>query len=209
MFTKMSARDVNDTCTTCHNRGEHAMWKGSQHESRNLACTTCHSVHQPQSEKGFLKAKTQILLCAKCHVDKANKLDRSGHMPVREGKLECMSCHNVHGSKNVRLLRAGFTINETCTTCHAEKRGPTLWEHAPVRESCVTCHDPHGSSNERMLVAKAPFLCQRCHVSTRHPATIYDKTQLATSNRVFGRSCVSCHAQIHGSNHPSGNFLTR
>ena len=130
-------------------------------------------------------------------------------MPVREGKMDCTSCHNTHGSKNVRMLRAGFTVNESCATCHADKRGPFLWEHAPVRESCVTCHDPHGSSNDRMLVAKQPFLCQRCHNHTRHPATIYDSAVQGTSNRIFGRSCVSCHSQVHGSNHPSGNFLVR
>jgi DmsE family decaheme c-type cytochrome len=208
-FAKVSAQEVSDTCTTCHNRGEHAMWDGSAHNARNVTCTSCHSVHKPASEKGFLKASTQTAQCATCHADKANKLDRSGHMPVREGKMDCTSCHNVHGSKNTRLLRAGFNVNEACTSCHAEKRGPFLWEHAPVRESCVTCHDPHGSSNERMLVAKAPFLCQRCHNHTRHPATIYDAVQLRTSNRVFGRSCATCHTQVHGSNHPSGNFLVR
>ena len=46
----------------------------------------------------------------------------------------------------------------------------------------MTCHDPHGSSNERMLVAKPPILCQRCHVATRHPSTIYD----AGADRVRG-----------------------
>ena len=60
--------------------------------------------------------------------------------------MSCSSCHNPHGSTNVRMLRAGTDINESCTTCHAEKRGPFLWEHAPVMENCVTCHDPHGSS---------------------------------------------------------------
>ena len=42
-------------CATCHNRGPHALWKGSQHESRNLSCVTCHSVHQPKSDKAQLK----------------------------------------------------------------------------------------------------------------------------------------------------------
>ena len=208
-FSKLAAAEVNESCTTCHNRGEHAMWNGSAHDSRNMACTSCHSVHSPKTDDGQLKAVSQTATCATCHRDKVNKLDRSGHMPVSEGKMECSSCHNVHGSKNTRLLRAGFTTNESCTSCHADKRGPFLWEHAPVRESCVTCHDPHGSSNERMLVAKAPFLCQRCHNHSRHPATIYDAQQLQTSNRVFSRACTTCHAQVHGSNHPSGNFLVR
>jgi DmsE family decaheme c-type cytochrome len=138
------------------------------------------------------------------------KVQKSGHMPLREGKMDCTSCHSPHGSTNVRMLKAGNTVNESCASCHAEKRGPFMWEHAAGRENCASCHDPHGSNNDRMLVAKAPMLCQRCHVASRHPATIYDGAQLtAASNRMVGRSCVNCHSQIHGSNHPSGNFFLR
>jgi hypothetical protein len=47
-------------------------------------------------------------------------------------------------------------------------------------------------------------------VASRHPATIYDTTQVRNaSNRVVGRSCVNCHSQIHGSNHPAGTFFVR
>jgi hypothetical protein len=61
-----------------------------------------------------------------------------------------------------------------------------------------------------MLVAKQPMLSQRCHVASRHPATIYDAAALANgSNRLIGRSCVNCHSQIHGSNHPAGTFFVR
>lgn len=207
---KMAPRDVSALCTTCHNRGEHAQWQGGAHDSRNVTCTTCHSVHQYKSDSGQLKKETQLETCAQCHRDKVRRLNRTSHMPVREGKLQCMTCHNVHGSQNVKLLRAGTTVNESCTSCHSEKRGPFLWEHAPVRESCVTCHDPHGSSNDRMLVAKAPMLCQRCHVSTRHPATIYDNAAARVgNNRMVGRACVNCHSNIHGSNHPSGAAFAR
>jgi DmsE family decaheme c-type cytochrome len=204
-----SPAETTQTCATCHNRGEHALWKGSPHEGRDLTCTTCHSVHNPQSEAKQLKAEDQRALCATCHRDKMAKVDRSGHMPVREGKLQCTTCHNVHGTTNVRLLRKGNSVSELCTSCHAEKRGPYLWEHPPSRDGCTTCHDPHGSANERMLVSKPPILCQRCHVHTRHPATIYDAASVQTSARVFGRTCVNCHAAIHGSNHPSGQRFVR
>jgi DmsE family decaheme c-type cytochrome len=216
-FSKAAPAEVNAACTTCHNKGEHALWDGSQHEARGLSCASCHSVHSPKAEFGHLKEKTQLDVCAKCHRDKIAKLDRSGHMPVREGKLTCMTCHNVHGSTNVRLLRKGDSVAELCTSCHADKRGPFLWEHAPARDGCATCHDPHGSSNERMLVAKPPILCQRCHVGTRHPATIYDAAAMGAgasiggspSIRVYARSCVACHSAIHGSNHPSGQRFIR
>lgn len=209
IFPKVSADEVNDTCTSCHNRGEHALWDGSAHQSRDLSCVTCHSVHSPKSETGQLKARGQADLCATCHRDKVAKLDRSGHMPVREGKMQCSTCHNTHGSTNTKMLRTGDSIAELCTSCHADKRGPYLWEHAPSRDGCVTCHDPHGSSNERMLVTRLPILCQRCHVATRHPSTIYDEALINTSARTYARSCVTCHAAIHGSNHPSGQRFIR
>ncbi len=209
-FLQMAPREVSAFCLSCHNREEHAFWPGSAHDSRNLTCLTCHSVHTPRSDAAQLKRASVVETCAPCHRDKAAKLQRSAHMPVREGKLECSSCHNQHGSANARLLRTGTTVNEFCTSCHAEKRGPFLWEHPPVREGCVTCHDPHGSSNDRMLVAKAPMLCQRCHVGTRHPSTVYDGVALANrSNRLVNRGCVNCHSNIHGSNHPSGQFFQR
>jgi DmsE family decaheme c-type cytochrome len=207
----MEARAVSEVCTTCHDRGTHALWAGSQHDQRNVSCITCHSIHNPQGPKQ-LKAESEMKLCATCHKNITNKQQRFNHMPVREEKLTCSSCHNVHGSSNARLLRVGTTIDESCTSCHTEKRGPYLWEHAPVADSCATCHDPHGSNNERLLVAKPPFLCQRCHVTSRHPPTVYDGFVLKNSsnaNKIFGRSCVVCHQMVHGSNSPNGKAFLR
>ena len=168
-------------------------------------------MHNPKSEVAQLKTKTEIETCATCHKAQAMKVTRAQHMPVREGKMSCSSCHNPHGSTNVKQLRVGNYVNESCVSCHAEKRGPFLWEHAAGRESCVTCHDPHGSSNDRMLVVRMPMLCQRCHIATSHPSNIYDNNAITVkkSNRMFGRSCMNCHQNIHGSNHPSGQFFMR
>jgi DmsE family decaheme c-type cytochrome len=211
VLSEMSPRDVSETCTTCHNRSNHSEWDGSKHDSRNMGCTTCHSVHEAKSPKAQLKGATETETCIQCHQKEVHKVRKSSHMPVAEGKMECSTCHNPHGSQNVKMLREGNSITESCATCHAEKRGPFLWEHAVGRENCVTCHDPHGSNNDRMLVAKQPMLCQRCHVHARHPATIYDATQVGNaSNRVVGRGCVNCHSMVHGSNHPtSGKYFMR
>jgi DmsE family decaheme c-type cytochrome len=210
-FTEMAAAEASETCMTCHNRASHALWNGSQHDQRSLSCVTCHSVHAPQGPSQ-IKAATQTALCATCHRNVTNRQHRFNHMPVREGQLTCSSCHNPHGSTNVRLLRAGTTIDESCTSCHTDKRGPYLWEHAPVSESCVTCHEPHGSNNERMLVSKLPFLCQRCHVTSRHPPTVYEGFLLNNSqnaNKIYARACTVCHQMVHGSNAPSGRALLR
>jgi DmsE family decaheme c-type cytochrome len=211
-FGALKPSEISETCLTCHNRGNHAAWEGSVHEARNLSCTTCHSVHHPVATDRQLVKATQTALCATCHRTQVIKTERAvAHMPVREGKMSCSSCHNPHGSiSNVKALRVGSSVSESCMTCHTEMRGPMLWEHVPVRENCTTCHDPHGSSNDRMLVVRQPMLCQRCHVATRHPSSIYDNNAILNrSNRMFGRSCVNCHSNIHGSNHPSGQFFMR
>jgi DmsE family decaheme c-type cytochrome len=211
-FKKMAPRDASKACMTCHNRQEHVNWQGGTHDVRNVTCVSCHSVHTPKSDKAHLKEATVVATCATCHRDKAAKMLRSSHMPIREGKMDCSSCHNQHGSTNVAMLKTGNTVTEFCVSCHSEKRGPFLWDHPPVRENCASCHDPHGSNNDRMLVAKAPMLCQRCHVSeaTRHPSAPYDgKALLAGNNRLVNRGCVNCHSNIHGSNHPSGQFFHR
>ena len=211
LFKSLSVKEASDTCVSCHFRTDHTFWAGSQHDERSVGCTSCHSIHAPAGEKQ-LKAAAEKDLCAQCHRTIVNKQYKFNHMPVREGKLECSSCHNVHGSRNVKLLKEGGTVNESCVSCHGEKRGPHLWEHPPVTESCSTCHDPHGSNNDRMLIAKQPFLCQRCHVTARHPPTVYEGYLLNNSqnaNKIYGRSCVICHQQVHGSNGPNGKALLR
>ena len=98
---------------------------------------------------------------------------RSSHHPVREGLMGCASCHDPHDGTKPKMVSADW-VNEKCLSCHTEKRGPFLWEHAPVRENCMNCHDPHGSNHDKLLVAKQPYLCQRCHLNTRHPGSLYD-----------------------------------
>ncbi len=207
----LTPQQSSELCTTCHNRSRHLLWSGSQHDQRNVGCITCHSVHSPVGDKQ-LKAKSEPELCGTCHRTIVNKLNRFSHMPVRENKLECSSCHNPHGSANVKLLKTGTTVNQACTSCHTEKRGPVVWEHPPVVENCASCHDPHGTNNDRMLIAKLPFLCQRCHVTSRHPPTVYEGLTLRTSanaNKIYGRACNNCHQMIHGSNAPTGKAFLR
>ena len=208
---KLKGAAASEVCTSCHASGEHALWSGSKHDVRGVACTSCHSVHDAKGE-GMVKAESEMQVCASCHQNVVTKLNRFNHMPVREGLMSCSSCHNPHGSANTKLLNAGTTTQEACVSCHTEKRGPVLWEHAPVANDCSTCHDPHGSNNDRMLVAKAPFLCQRCHVTSRHPPTVYNGFTINTTqnaNKITGRNCMNCHTQIHGSNSPNGKALLR
>ena len=41
------------------------------------------------------------------------------------------------------------------------------------------------------------------------PPAVGNAVTVSKSNRMFGRSCVNCHSNIHGSNHPSGQSYMR
>lgn len=199
----------NQTCLACHTRGARLFWEGSPHAARDVACTSCHRVMQDVSPKAQLARPTEIDTCATCHVRQRAQQFRSSHMPLREGKMTCTSCHNPHGTVTPALLKEN-SANDTCYACHADKRGPFLWEHPPVIESCANCHDPHGSNHERMLKVSKPRLCQQCHVETLHPTRPYGRRETPSNLKfVLGRSCTNCHVNIHGSNHPAGAAFTR
>jgi DmsE family decaheme c-type cytochrome len=207
-FTKKDPTPVekrNAVCLQCHQKTARLLWKGSAHESRDVACTNCHRVMEDVSERSQLAKATVIDTCAQCHLQRKAQLMRSSHMPLREGKMDCLSCHNPHGTVTPALLKAN-SINETCYTCHAEKRGPFLWEHPPVMESCANCHDPHGSNHEKMLRLARNRLCQSCHIEWHTTLPI---TRATPRQFTLGRQCLQCHSTIHGSNHPSGKAYKR
>jgi len=128
-------------------------------------------------------------------------------MPLPEGQMSCADCHNPHGTLTRPLLKTD-TVNTTCYSCHAEKRGPFLFEHAPVRANCLNCHDPHGSNQQTLLVMPLPMLCQQCHTMLRHPNDLQTRAGLGSGprpdERLLGRACITCHANVHGSNNPAG-----
>ena len=196
-----------EVCLKCHERGVTMHFAGSIHAVRDISCTDCHRIHAPEPTNSLLKADDEMTLCLSCHTRTRSAVMKSSHHPMREGKMNCSDCHNPHGTLTDSLI-AGDTINEVCYQCHAEKRGPVLWDHISVREDCVNCHDPHGSNHQRLLKARVPYLCQRCHSETRHPGKLYDQSNLSTPE-IYNRGCLNCHAAIHGSSHPSGRTFLR
>jgi DmsE family decaheme c-type cytochrome len=207
----LSVDEKNETCLQCHENDDYKKhWQGSVHQANKVACVDCHTIMKKVSPERQLSKPTIAETCVQCHPQKKGQLQRSGHMPIREGKVTCTDCHNPHGSTGPKLLTTQ-TVNEKCYECHMEKRGPFLWEHAPVRENCLNCHDPHGTNNHKALKAKVPYLCQRCHANTRHPSNAYTDPRpnqpdgtATTGQFMYNRGCVNCHQQIHGSNSPSG-----
>ncbi len=208
-FSASTTELQNQTCLNCHESSETVHWTASPHQAADLSCAGCHTIHASQS--AALDELRDASICLSCHLEQRSELNRRSHHPVREGLMTCNDCHNPHGSDAVALL-ARSSINETCTSCHAEMRGPFLWEHQPVNEDCSTCHNSHGSTQNALLSMRQPFLCQTCHSEAFHPSSLYSGTGIppaGAQQNLLGSSCTSCHSTVHGSNHPSGSRLTR
>jgi DmsE family decaheme c-type cytochrome len=208
---RLPAAQANETCLTCHSGDKHLFeWKGGGHDTNKMSCMSCHSAHHAKSPGAMLAANTVEDTCLSCHKEQRKALyQRSTHLfrtENRDMKVGCSSCHNPHGGEGRRML-VNYTVNDTCYTCHAEKRGPFLWDHPPVREDCMNCHAPHGSNHPRLLTARASLSCQQCHIHMlpRHSTTAGKPMDIWTLNR----GCINCHSQVHGSNHPGGRTFTR
>ncbi|MBA2703908.1 MAG: cytochrome C [Blastocatellia bacterium] len=227
---KLTSAQSNETCLQCHSRDRtHFEWRGGKHDRKDMSCLSCHSAHHTQLLKTMAVSLTdksesevaEILntrlpehmlvgfsteeTCLSCHNNRrADFFKRSTHLfrtELRNMKVGCTSCHNPHGGEGGKML-VNHTVNNVCYTCHAEKRGPFLWDHPPVRENCLNCHSPHGSNNPKLLTARVGLLCQQCHIHMlpRHSTTAGKPLDIWTINR----GCSNCHGQVHGSNHPGG-----
>jgi DmsE family decaheme c-type cytochrome len=204
-----SVEEQNGVCLACHTNRGNQDWHGSQHQFADLSCSSCHTLHGANDP--VLEKTSQAAVCYLCHTEQRAQAHRPFGHPVTAGSMTCGDCHNPHGAPGPALLTEN-TVNETCYRCHAEKRGPFLWEHQPVREDCMNCHDAHGTNQPAMLKVRAPFLCNMCHSENFHPSTLLSGTgapPVGVNDNLLGRSCSNCHSQVHGSNHPSGTGLTR
>ena len=208
---KMSSREINSSCLQCHSQDKHTFaWKGGKHDRKDVNCLSCHSQHHSKSEEKLLARPTTEETCLSCHTSvRKAQFQRSTHLfrtEHRNMKVGCTSCHNPHGGDGDKML-VDTTVNNVCYGCHAEKRGPFLWDHPPVRENCMNCHAPHGSNNAKLLTARAHLSCQQCHIHMlpRHSTTAGRPLDIWSLNR----GCVTCHSQVHGSNHPGGRTLSR
>ena len=208
----------NAKCLSCHEDEGRFHWPGSTHKLEGVACVDCHNVHKPDDP--VLSVETQPEVCFGCHKEQRAQFLRQSHHPVQvssnayshTGMLACTDCHNTHGKDGPSNLKRN-TVNETCYHCHAEKRGPFLWEHQPAREDCTNCHRAHGSPNDPLLEVAQPFLCMQCHAGHHGPQSDMGTLGSTEMKQAFFSRCTDCHTSIHGTDIPSahgrGSFISR
>ncbi len=213
---------VQMNCTKCHSNMTKG-WKGHKIQVANMHCTDCHKIHQPVVKGTLVKPEPE--LCTSCHSDVNAKMHMPSHHPVKEGKMKCTSCHDMSG----KTLFAKERVNDTCLSCHAQYRGPFVFEHAPVAEDCTICHDPHGTVANNLLKQNEPFICLTCHQMHFHTQLSgYEgdfssplfpdrggHSRMLSMKSAFLTKCTQCHSTVHGSDLPSqaisgqGKALTR
>jgi DmsE family decaheme c-type cytochrome len=213
-FSLMKPAQVLDNCLTCHSKDlSRSQIRRSEHSLADVACTSCHSIHRSRTPK-FLLAKTQANVCYDCHAPVRAQFNMPFKHRVNEGVMQCTDCHNPHGTPaptwrmgaRPRMVEHASANEQPCLKCHAEYRGPFLFEHTAVRvDGCETCHAPHGSTNARLLKRPVLFtICLECHTGAPGFGRQGDgiPTQTPSHNMADPRyhNCTTCHVRIHGSN---------
>ena len=217
-------------CLTCHNTSkQQSQFDHSNHATHGVACNECHATHLTEARENpngtrvqgaqakffsvpslpeesrwlssSLLKKSQPELCYQCHGDVRAQFALPTHHRVPEGVMKCTDCHTPHGTSNQHELKQ--VAWESCVACHAEKRGPNVFEHAAVKvEGCVACHTPHGSVNRQLLARREErMLCLGCHTAPDGLNVPHSRLSFQTQG-----NCTRCHSVIHGSNFDP-NFL--
>ena len=208
-FKTLPADEVNETCASCHNKGEHALWQGSQHEARGVSCVTLpqparrqvgNQAAQGQDADGDLRdvssREGRQARSLGAHA-RARRQDGVHHVPQRarvdqrtpppQGRLDCRTLH---------VLSRGQARAVPLGACPRARRLCDL----PRRARLVQRTHARGEAADPVSA-----------VPRRHAAPEHDlrRGAVGTSIRVYARSCVTCHAKIHGSNHPNGQRFVR
>ena len=142
----------------------------------------------------------------------ATKIKRVSHMPLSEGQ---------DGSARRATTR---TARRTCGSCGWATGSTRAASPATPRSAARSCSstrpDARAASaatirTARRTITRCSSRGRRCCVSAVTSARGIRRRSTTTrpcrqrSNRIIGRGCVNCHHSIHGSNHPSGQSLTR
>ena len=211
----------NKVCSECHSNytrifpaSPHARVRLDSPSTRDW--TGCESCHGPGSKhaaggggrgKFIVNPRRDPAACFRCHLEVHAEFRMPYHHPVTEGRMNCVQCHDPHGSDMMKP-KGGLAmarLNENCAQCHREQTRPFVFEHEALREGCTVCHSPHGSVNAKLLLERDANLCLKCHAQVQGAGVPGGDLYIGkVPHALFLRqgTCWSagCHTAIHGSN---------
>jgi len=208
----------NRSCADCHTNLTR-VFRASPHgrsykeDLKWASISGCESCHGPGSrhvEAGGGRGRFIVnpgkdpTSCFQCHLETAAQFNLPHHHPIREQRMNCVQCHDPHGTDILKPAGglAMARLNETCAGCHRDESRPFVYRHDALQEGCTACHTPHGSINPKLLTDRSPNLCLKCHaqvqaVSGRIAIGKYDHTENLMSGTCYS---TGCHSAVHGSN---------
>ena len=203
---RLHGRDGSEFCLTCHDATTDRMSRrnGVHANSATVNCLSCHTIHGTPGTpaRDHLLAKDSVALCESCHPGKAAGFRDKPFAHRLKAGMDCASCHDPHGRANDNALRRTRADELPCLSCHAEKRGPFVFEHVSgVAGDCTSCHESHGSSNPKMLKrAQVSQLCLECHSPITGTTLGSQPPSFHNIRLPRFQNCTVCHTAIHGSN---------
>lgn len=195
----------NKTCMSCHDTATDRISRhsGMHANSNAVNCLTCHAIHNGDPHSEHLLATKELQLCSNCHATQVASFRNQPYAHrLGRGGMECDSCHEPHGrpgKDSLRLTRAG---EAPCLQCHADKRGPYVFQHGALAiGECTTCHEPHGSANpKRLRRATVAQVCLECHSPIGGNTLGSQPPSFHNLSLPRYQNCTTCHVAIHGSN---------
>jgi len=183
-------------CLSCHQSSVHPKHMSG---TAQLTCSDCHDMHKHQKPNVALLSDTLDATCLSCHLEHRSIENRPFGHKLGRGGMSCISCHQAH-QRPGQVLTA--SPEQMCLNCHAEKKGPFVFEHVQgVVGDCLSCHQVHGSSNPKQLTrTRVSQLCLECHSQTTQPIFGSQPPAIHDMRSPRYQNCTTCHGAIHGSN---------
>ena len=195
VWALMSAVILMSSCSTKKPGGENQTGLSpNAYKHANADCVDCHGIENPLASAPAFEQRNDFNgACLGCHdykqnhhpVDIAPTLPTGIPFPLFDGKIRCLTCHEIHGGherQGTKKLLVGGPYRdrrEICFQCHAPEQYTSLNPHNMLdannkirvvngKAVCLVCHskqpDPARDTTEDVLFrADIGFLCWRCH----------------------------------------------
>jgi len=194
----VSARNIADTCMTCHARIEEVhikIIKGELWETEPgavPACTVCHQPHTIRRTTVVIGTSDQE--CLKCHEQEdVHKIEAGERVSLTVNKEDiqdsvhrdtpCVKCHVDITPGINRPCETARVVD--CSNCHAQVaedytqsgHGQAYSQSDPNAPYCTDCHGKHtvlSHQNDTSPTYRSsiPQLCGSCHGKPGHPAAL-------------------------------------
>ena len=205
-------KDSSELCYSCHETSV-TDFKFPHKPFQQGQCSACHTAHASDDDR--LLKRSGSALCLGCHQSTAGL--KKSHLGRELKTVDCLSCHNPHGSADRSLLRAVQHrpfAQKNCVSCHVREDDTNLCldchketlasfnavhSHIGVggaANACTVCHNPHVGDRPGLLPTNEGRVCRSCHRDT------FAKRDQMLHQHQDWNLCSNCHFG-HGGNSPA------